>query len=204
MNNLIHRPLCVILSAPSGAGKTTLGARLLREFPEMLASISCTTRRRRPGEKDGRDYHFLTAAEFRRRIKTGFFLEHARVHGCCYGTPRAPIEQALAAGRDALLIIDVQGARRIRSLLARTPAAILKQALVDIFILPPDLTTLHKRLEGRGQDTAATIRRRLAKAAQEMSCWKQYRYLIINDRLDEAYARLRAIILAEHSRVPSQ
>ncbi len=194
-----QRPLCIVLSAPSGAGKTTLATRLLGEFPEIMPSVSCTTRAPRPGEVTGQHYHFLSAAEFERRIPTGYFLEYAQVHDHWYGTPRQPLEQALLAGRDALLVIDVQGAARIRRLISQSGFDILKNTLVDIFILPPSLAILQERLIKRGQDSAASLQRRLAGAAQEMACRDQYRHVIINDQLEAAYAQLKKIIQEEHT-----
>jgi len=197
MNAPVQRPLLLVVSAPSGAGKTTLGARLLEAFPGMVRSVSCTTRAPRPGEVSGRDYVFMDAGEFQRRIAAGYFLEHARVHGASYGTPREPVAQALRSGRDVLLIIDVQGAKRIRQLLADPAAGDLRRALVDVFIVPPDMATLRQRLTGRGHDSPADIERRLENAADEMADAALYRYRVVNDRLEDAVARLRSIVLAE-------
>lgn len=206
MNTLPSRPLCIVLSSPSGGGKTTLCSLLLAEFPATVYSVSCTTRPPRRGETEGRHYFFLAEPEFRRRIGEGFFLEYARVHGHWYGTPRRRIEQALLAGRDALLAIDVQGAERIRASIA-APAAdrtanLLQKAFVDIFIAPPSVETLRQRLQARGQDEPGVIRRRLLNAEREMACRDRYSHVIINDRLEDAYARLKAIILAERARPP--
>jgi len=187
----------IIFSAPSGAGKTTLGARLLEAFPAMVRSVSCTTRAPRPGEVNGRDYVFIDAAEFQRRIAADFFLEYAQVHGAGYGTPREPVIQALRAGRDVLLIIDVQGAARIRQFVAHPAVGDLASAFVDIFIVPPDMATLRQRLEGRGQDSPDDIERRISNAGREMASWTQYRHRIVNDCLEDAAARLLAIVLAE-------
>lgn len=196
-----RRALLLVISAPSGAGKTTLCKRLLAEFKQMRRCVTCTTRPLRPGEVKGQDYIFLSPQEFRRRVVTGFFLEHARVHGHYYGTPRQPVEKALAAGRDLLLAIDVQGAAQIRRLIARRGNVMLKHALVDVFVAPPDLAVLKQRLKKRGQDDRATIRLRLKNAAREMAGARDYSYRIVNDRLAEALARLKAIVLAEHCRV---
>jgi guanylate kinase len=194
------RPLCLVLSAPSGGGKTTLRDWVLKEYPEMVYSISCTTRAPRPGERDGHDYFFLTEPEFQRRSAAGFFLEYARVHDHWYGTPKKLIEDALQAGRDVLLDIDVQGTDRIRALIAAGGSDILRQAFLDIFVVPPSLAVLRQRLEGRGQDTAETIRLRLANAEQELACRDRYQYVIVNDRLADARWRLKAIIETEHGR----
>lgn len=197
MNAPAQRPLLLVVSAPSGAGKTTLCTRLLAQFPGMVRSVSCTTRPPRPGEVNGQDYVFLDGVEFQRRIDAGAFLEFAQVHGAWYGTPRAPVEQALHAERDMLLIIDVQGAARIRQLLAQSAAGDLRRAFVDVFIMPPDAATLRQRLVARGQDEADVIERRLENAAGEMAGAAIYRYRIVNDCLEDALARLREIVLAE-------
>jgi len=197
MNSHVKRPLLLVVSAPSGAGKTTLCARLLEALPAIVRSVSCTTRAPRPGEVNGRDYVFMDAAEFRRRVDAGAFLEHARVHGASYGTPREPVEQALRSGHDVLLIIDVQGAERIRQLMKGPAAGDLRSAFVDIFIVPPDMATLRQRLTGRGHDSPDDIERRLKNAECEMTRAPQYQYRIVNDRLEDAMARLQAIVQAE-------
>ena len=166
----------------------------------MVRSVSCTTRAPRPGEVNGRDYVFLNAAEFQKQIAAGAFLEYAQVHGAYYGTPREPVEQALRAGRDVLLIVDVQGAERIRQLLAssasgesavgESAAGDLRHAFVDVFIMPPDSATLRQRLVARGQDDAAEIERRLKNAGGEMAGASRYQYRIVNDCLEDALARL--------------
>lgn len=166
----------------------------------MVYSISCTTRSPRPGEVEGKNYYFLNEPEFKRRVAAGFFLEYARVHEHWYGTPRQPIEDALRAGRDVVLAIDVQGTERIRSLIKGPASAILKQAFVDIFIVPPSIAALKQRLAGRGQDTEETIALRLANAEKELACRDRYQHVIVNDRLDQAYDRLKAVIRAEHER----
>lgn len=211
MNAPVQRPLLLVVSAPSGAGKTTLGARLLEEFPAMVRSVSCTTRVPRPGEINGRDYYFLDAVEFQRRVAAGTFLEYAQVHGAWYGTPREPVEQALRSGCDVLMIVDVQGAERIRQLLAtsaagesadgESAAGDLRRAFVDIFIMPPDNESLRQRLVARGQDDAAAIERRLKNAGGEMADAVRFKHRIVNDRLEEALAHLRNIVLEEKGRV---
>lgn len=195
-----HQPILLVVSAPSGAGKTTLGERLLKMMPDMVRSVSCTTRAPRAGEMNGRDYVFLDAAQFQQKIAEGAFLEYAEVHGAQYGTLREPVEQALLAGRDVLLIIDVQGAERIRQLLQQSAGAKLRSAFVDVFIAPPDMETLRRRLVARGQDASAVIERRMQNAGLEMASAGRYQYLIVNDRIEEAAARLHGIVLAEHCR----
>jgi len=201
MKSPVQRALLLVVSAPSGAGKTTLCARLLKAFPAIVRSVSCTTRAPRPGEVNGRDYVFIDAAEFQRRIAADFFLEYALVHGAYYGTPREPVMQALRAGHDALLIVDVQGAERIRQLMADPAAGNLRRAFVDIFVVPPDMATLRQRLTGRGQDSPDDIERRLKNAEREMARAAHYRHRIVNDRLEDAVTRLQAIVRAEHGRV---
>jgi guanylate kinase len=198
---LRQRPLLIVLSAPSGGGKTTLGEALLRRFPGMRRSISCTTRPPRPGEQDGRDYHFLSESEFQARARAGDLLEQARVHAHAYGTPRGPVLEALAEGRDILLTIDVQGAARVRDLVARGgPDDPLRRALVDVFVAPPDRDTLRRRLLARGTDDAAALELRLKNAELEVARWREYRYGVVNDRLEDAIEDLAAIVRAEHCR----
>lgn len=199
MNQLPSRALCVVVSAPSGGGKTTLCERLLAEFPDMAYSVSCTTRQMREGEVDGEDYVFLEEPEFLRGVETGEFLEYANVHGHWYGTRRRDVEDALAAGRDVLMDIDVQGAANIRKAIAGSSRSLLRKALVDVFIMPPDIAALEARLRKRGKDGDGVIENRLKNAVREMEQWKEYRYAIVNDRLEEAFDRLRSIIVAEHS-----
>ena len=202
MINLPARPLLILISAPSGGGKTTLCERLLSEFDSIAYSVSCTTRAPREGEVDGTDYHFITEAEFERRIQAGDFLEHALVHGHRYGTLKETILDGFRRGRDVLMDIDVQGAQQIRAQLAKVPAGDpVRAGFLDIFIAPPSIEVLRKRLQGRGKDAPAVIERRLQMAENEMAHWREYRYLIINDRLDASYDALRAIVMAEHRRV---
>ena len=193
------RPLLVVISAPSGAGKSTLCNLLLRDCPNLVRVITCTTRAPRGTERDGIDYHFLARPEFERRIRAGAFLEHAVVHGNRYGTLAALVRRTLAAGRDMALVIDVQGAAQVRSRAARDP--VLRRALIDIFIAPPSMQVLRQRLVKRGEDTPAVVRQRIRNAATELRCWRKFRYLVINDRLPDARARLRAIVAAEKCRV---
>ncbi len=198
----VEHPLLILLSSPSGGGKTTLCRMLLNEFPEMFYSISCTTRKMRPGEIDGKHYFFLSEEEFNNRAKNGFFLEYAMVHNHWYGTPAEPIYQNLARGKDVLLQIDVQGAERIRCFLKNNPScSILPEQFVDIFIMPPSLEEIRMRLQKRGEDSNETIERRLINAEFEMQQWNKYKYVIVNDDLTLAYNKLKAIITAEHCRV---
>jgi guanylate kinase len=190
----------IVVSAPSGAGKTTLCDRLLAGHPSMVYSISCTTRAPRGDEVDGRDYHFLSPGEFELRASRGEFIEHAVVHGNRYGTLRRTVVETLAAGKDVLMDIDVQGAASIRKA-ARDGESILKNGYLDIFIAPPSLEVLRARLTGRGEDTVEVIERRLKNAMTEMARWREYRYLVINDELDRAYAELCAVVMAEHCRI---
>ena len=193
------RALLIVVSAPSGAGKTTLCNRLLAEHESMTRSISCTTRAPRGTEVDGKDYHFLTPAEFNRRVADGLFLEHAVVHGNQYGTLRGNVESALKAGKDVLLVIDVQGASAVRRA-AQALGGVLGRAYVDIFISPPSIETLRERLQKRGEDAPDVIERRLENARGEMERGSEYQHRVVNDDLARAYAELHAIIQAEHNR----
>ena len=202
MTNFRPLPLWIVISAPSGAGKTTLCRRLLAGFPEMAYSVSCTTRAPREGEKDGVSYHFLAEAEFLRRVNAGEFLEYAQVHGAWYGTLKQELFGPAAAGRDVLMDLDVQGAESVRRWLRDAPAAERgAAALVDIFVAPPSAAELEARLRGRGLDDDAVIRRRLQKAEDEMRQWDRYGWLVVNDDLDAAYDRLRAIVVSERCRI---
>ncbi len=186
------RGVLTIVSSPSGAGKTTLTRRLLEEFPELEFSVSYTTRPMRLGEVEGRDYHFVDGATFDRMIARDEFAEHALVHGNRYGTARAPVEAALAAGRDMIFDVDWQGGA---ALSAAWPDDALK-----IFILPPDLDTLAHRLRRRATDAPDVIEARLHKAIDELSHWHEYSHLVVNDDLDRAYGVLRALYLARRER----
>ncbi|MBI2962571.1 MAG: guanylate kinase [Deltaproteobacteria bacterium] len=192
VQRLRRRGILFIVSAPSGAGKTTISGRALREVGGLEMSISCTTRTPRAGEVDGRDYHFLERADFERRRAAGEFAESAEVHGFLYGTPRSPIDQALAAGRDLLLDIDVQGARQMK---ARYPEA------VAVFVLPPSEGELARRLRGRGTDSPEVIARRLERARAEMAEYRSYDYYVVNRNVDESVRRLAAIVTAERHKV---
>ncbi|MGA1193939.1 MAG: guanylate kinase [Kiritimatiellia bacterium] len=196
-----HRPLLIVISAPSGTGKTTLCDRLISEFRSMKYSVSCTTRSPRDGEIDGVDYHFIDEASFQTRISEGAFLEHAMVHGKHYGTLSEAVLQNLDQGIDVLMDIDVQGAAQIREAIQHgAQHEALRRAYVDVFIAPPSLDVLRARLKGRGKDSDEVIERRMQQVEQELSCWREYDYFIINDRLDATYDTLRSIIIAEHHR----
>lgn len=179
--------IALVLSAPSGAGKTTLVRKLRAEFPHIGYSVSCTTRQPRPGEQDGRDYFFLSREDFERRRAENHFAEWAEVHGNLYGTPLAPVREALRQGRDLIFDIDVQGAAQLKLTL---------EEAVFAFILPPGMQELENRLRGRGSDDEATIALRLANARKELLEARWYDYLVVNDNLDEAYDMLRAVYLA--------
>lgn len=176
-----------IVSAPSGAGKTSLVRALRENLEGFTVSVSHTTRAQRPGEVHGRDYFFVNHAEFEGMIESGGFLEHARVFDNYYGTARATVEKALSEGQDVLLEIDWQGARQIRSLMPDC---------ISIFILPPSRRTLEERLKARGQDDPDTIARRMRDAISEMSHYSEYDYLIVNDDFDRALAELRSVVVA--------
>ena len=182
---------CLVISAPSGAGKSTLVERLRAEFPHFAYSISCTTRAPRGQEKDGVDYHFLTREEFLSRRDAGYFAEWAEVHGNLYGTPKAPVEEHLASGRDVLFDIDVQGALQVKK--------VFPQGLF-VFIQPPSRQELERRLRGRGTDSEEAIAKRLGNALGELSQSGQFDYLIVNDDLDTAADELRAIYVAGRTR----
>ncbi|MGH6892542.1 MAG: guanylate kinase [Dongiaceae bacterium] len=184
-----RRGLMLVLSSPSGAGKTTISRRLLTLEPELVLSISATTRPMRPGEKTGVDYHFVDGAAFDRMIDDDAFLEYAKVFDHQYGTPRAPVEQSLAAGRDVLFDIDWQGTQQL--------AQSAREDLVSVFVLPPSRRTLERRLKTRAQDSDAVVERRMSKASDEMSHWAEYDYIIVNDDLDLSVQRVRAILAAE-------
>jgi guanylate kinase len=188
-----RRGLLIILSSPSGAGKSTLTRRLRDWDPTLSFSVSATTRAPRPGEEDGREYHFLSEDTFRQSVKDGGMLEHARVFGNFYGSPRAPVQAAIDAGRDVLFDIDWQGAQQIQN-------SALGPHTLSIFILPPSITELRRRLEGRGQDSAEVIAQRMAKSWDEISHWAEYDHVLINDDLDETTRRLRVIVEAARLR----
>jgi guanylate kinase len=187
-----RRGILFVVSAPSGAGKTTLLERI-RRTPKLFYSVSCTTRTPRAGEMDGQDYRFLSDADFRERVAKGDFVEHAQVHGDHYGTLREPIVTNLETGKDVLIDIDTQGAAVIRN----CGDPLIRDALADVFIMPPDLEELRKRLLKRGTETAQQIDSRLGTAAREMEHWRDYRYTIISGSVEEDFQRFRQIMEAE-------
>ncbi|MCZ4351331.1 guanylate kinase [Roseovarius aestuarii] len=184
-----RRGLLIILSSPSGAGKSTLSRRLLEWDESLSFSVSATTRAPREGEIDGKDYHFLTESQFKRDVTEGEMLEHAYVFGNFYGSPKGPVESAISAGRDVLFDIDWQGAQQIQN-------SDLGKHTLSIFILPPSIPELRRRLEGRGQDSAEVIAKRMQKSWDEISHWAEYDYVLVNDDLDATKTRLKDIISA--------
>jgi len=191
------RPLMIVVSAPSGAGKSTLCNRLVEEFPKIVYSVSCTTRNPRGEEKDGVHYYFLSKKEFKERAKNGEFLEYAKVHGNYYGTLEDTVLFAMEEGCHVLLDIDVQGAQQIRDTLSRLePRHPIRRGFMDIFISPPSLDELERRLRGRGTDDERVIRKRLDNAKGEMEHAEEYSCQVINDDLEKAYSDLKEIILS--------
>lgn len=184
-----RRGLLIILSSPSGAGKSTLARQLMAWDPTLSFSVSATTRAPREGEVDGKDYHFVSDEKFRSWVRDGDMLEHAHVFGNSYGSPKAPVAQAIEGGRDVLFDIDWQGAQQIRG-------SSLREHTLSIFILPPSIAELHRRLVSRGQDDAATIAKRMKKSWDEISHWEAYDYVLINDDLQATENRLKTIIEA--------
>lgn len=191
-------PLLVVISAPSGGGKTTLCQQLLVARPTMVRAITCTTREPRVGEKDGVDYYFLDASTFLKRVQAGHFLEHATVYGNSYGTLRSEVLDKLRQGKDVVLNVDVQGAASIRQCVENDGD--LKRAFVSVFLTPASLEVLEARLKKRAQDAAAVIQKRLGVARQEIAQWRHFDYLIISTSIDEDLRRMLAIIDAEKMR----
>jgi guanylate kinase len=187
-----RRGLLLIVSSPSGAGKTSLCRRLMADHDRIVLSVSATTRQPRPGEVDGREYHFVGPDVFADMIKQDAFLEWADVHGARYGSPRAPVEAAMASGADVLFDIDWQGARDVAIKAGRD--------VVRVFVLPPSITELRRRLYARAQDLPEVIERRVEKAKSEIAHWAEYDYVIVNDDFDRSYAELAHIYHAERSR----
>jgi guanylate kinase len=191
-------PLLVLISAPSGGGKTTLCQQLLAARPAMTRAVTCTTRPPRKGERDGVDYFFLDADAFLKRVQAGNFLEHATVYGHSYGTLKGEVLGKLRQGKDVLLNVDVQGAATIRQKAEEDPE--LKRALVSVFLTPPSLAVLEERLRKRGTDSNAVIQKRLGVARQEIAQWKNFDYLLISSTIQEDLGRMQAIIEAEKMR----
>ena len=191
-------PLLVLISAPSGGGKTTLCQQLLAARRQMTRAVTCTTRPPRKGEQDGVDYFFLDADSFLKRVQAGNFLEHATVYGNSYGTLKGEVLGKLRQGKDVLLNVDVQGAATIRQRAEEDPE--LKRALVSVFLTPPSLEVLEERLKKRGTDSAAVIQKRLGVARQEIAQWKNFDYLLISSTISEDLRRMQAIIEAEKMR----
>ena len=197
--------LVFVVSAPSGAGKTTLCDKLQKEFKDIHYAITATTRAPRGGEIDGKSYYFMSREGFEKRLAEGGFIESAVVHGNLYGSPKAPVVAALADGCDVLMNLDVQGAAAVRNTIRNAPADDpLKCPLVDIFVVPPSAEVLRSRLVARGTDALEVIEKRMRQAREEISHWKEYKYRVVNDDLAEAYDNMRAIILAERHRIDNR
>lgn len=194
---MTRRGLLIVLSSPSGAGKTTLTGRLRDWDASLQFSVSATTRAAREGEVDGKHYYFVSDEDFQRQVKDREMLEHARVFGNYYGSPKAPVQAAIDRGADVLFDIDWQGAQQIAT-------SDLKDHVLSIFILPPSITELHRRLVGRGQDTPEVIEERMQKSWDEISHWDSYDYVLINDDLDTTEESLKTIISAERLRASQQ
>lgn len=187
-----RRGLMFVLSSPSGAGKTTLSRLLMERMPDMRMSVSVTTRQKRPGEVEGRDYYFIDKARFLAMEKNGELLEWATVFDNLYGTPRKPVEEALAAGHDVLFDIDWQGTQQLRQR--------ARSDVVSVFLLPPSAEALEARLHRRAQDSNEVIRGRMSRASHEMSHWAEYDYVVVNSDLDEAYNKVESILQVERLR----
>jgi guanylate kinase len=190
--------ILMVISAPSGGGKTTVSHALLTRNPGMTRAITCTTREPRPGERDGVDYYFLDATNFLKRVQAGNFLEHATVYGNSYGTLKSEVLGKLRQGRDVLLSVDVQGAAAIRTAAAEDPE--LSRALVTVFITPPSIAILEERLRKRNQDHSSVIQKRLAYARQEIAQWRHFDYLVVSGSMSEDARRMQAIVDAEKMR----
>lgn len=188
-----RRGLLLILSSPSGAGKSTLTRALMQWDQTLRFSVSATTRAARPGEADGREYHFRSRADFEAMVAAGDMLEHAEVFGNFYGSPKAPVQAAMQAGRDTVFDIDWQGGQQIRN-------SSLGRDVVSVFVLPPSIAELENRLRGRGQDSEAVITDRMSKSRDEISHWAEYDYVIVNSDLDAAFNDLLTILQAERNR----
>jgi guanylate kinase len=192
MAPIVRRGMMLVLSSPSGAGKTSIALEMLCRDQQLILSVSVTTRPPRPAEQEGRDYYFVSKDAFDRMVNAGKFLEHARVFDHDYGTPKAPVEMALAAGKDVLFDVDWQGTQQI--------AQNAHQDLVRVFILPPSTVELERRLRTRGQDTNDVVQGRMARAAQEMSHWPEYDYIVINHDFESSVDQVMGILNAERLR----
>ena len=197
LNNTMRRGLLIILSSPSGAGKSTLARRLIKWDKSLIFSVSSTTRSIRKGEEHGKDYFFIGDSKFKQQVSDGDMLEHAHVFGNFYGSPRKPVELAISNGQDVLFDIDWQGAQQISN-------SALQKNVLSIFILPPSISELERRLEGRGQDTTEIIAKRMQKSWDEISHWSGYDYVLINDDLDATEQKLISILSAERLRRSQQ
>ncbi len=192
MVQITRRGFIMVLSSPSGAGKTTLTHRLLQTDPGLSLSVSVTTRARRPNEVEGVAYHFIDRATFDHMVEERQLLEHATVFGNSYGTPRAPVEQVLGEGREIVSDLDWQGTQQLKET--------IRDDLVSVFILPPSVDELERRLTARNQDSPEVVRQRMAKALDEMSHWPEYDYVLVNRDLEESVATLSAIVRAERAK----
>ncbi len=186
---IARRGLLLVMSSPSGAGKTTLSRKLLAADRNITMSVSVTTRAPRPGEVEGKDYYFISKERFAQMRDRNELLEWAEVFGNCYGTPRKPVDEALAHGRDVLFDIDWQGTQQI--------AQVMKEDLVRIFILPPSADELQNRLINRAQDSSSVVAKRMAEASNEISHWAEYDYVIVNDEIESSHVKVTAILMAE-------
>lgn len=198
MADALSNNLLVVISAASGAGKTTLCQQLLAARPNLTRAITCTTRAPRPGERDGVDYYFLATADFLRRVQAGDFLEHATVYGHSYGTLKVEVLGKLRAGKDVLLNVDVQGAATLRAKAADDPE--LGRALLSVFLTPPSLAVLEQRLRNRGSDSPDVIQRRLHVARQEIALWRDFDYLLVSGAILEDVRRMQVIMESEQLR----
>ena len=188
-----EKGVLVILSSPSGAGKTSIARALVEENKNFLFSVSATTRKSRPGEVNGREYHFLTVNEFRERINDGQFLEHAKVFGNLYGTPLEPVMESINDGKDLIFDVDWQGGKQIRS-------SSLSKFVISIFILPPSIKALQERLMKRAQDSSETVKDRMTKSIGEIMHWKEYDYVIVNNNFEQTLYEVKSIITSEKLR----
>ena len=188
-----EKGVLVILSSPSGAGKTSIARALVEENKNFLFSVSATTRKSRPGEVNGREYHFLTVDEFREKINAGQFLEHAKVFGNLYGTPLEPVMESINDGKDLIFDVDWQGGKQIRS-------SSLSKFVISIFILPPSIKALQERLMKRAQDSSETVKDRMTKSIGEIMHWKEYDYVIVNNNFEQTLHEVKSIITSEKLR----